>query len=953
VKWTLARVAILLISISTIAFRASAEKPVQLLVEDADLNVKNMDASLLLREVLRQGVLIAARDELNLPTRDAAMREPIDPADKTLTPHFSAPKGKPVSFSLTIAGQDKPLFETTFDVPNPGHHTHRNVLPLAEKMAMLSQKELVSALQQAGFTKAEVRAGAATTQPDAKSEERLGSFEIISQLEVVRRAHAQLAFEPDSAAAMQLLVRAYANLGQITEYFWNAAPEVFHARSLLYSERLVAKHPGRAALQHRAYARALAGFHKAALEDLDQADKQNGDAKSDPAWVPLVRALCRYDAEQLSDLAAKDHRIAPLAMFFCFLTIERSGSTSVVAEFGKAALQLNPECVRLMDSITEHTGVSYRHGSTQASFTMFAETLGKRLPTMADLPAELQDVVRVGPRPEDRAKLVHALATADKTQKAQVEPSWGMLAALITEADFINVQRRAEFMCDWWGVETSDFVQRARPMFQDHPSAKLIDAYALGYQASAEQTHAALQGVQLPDVTLRALPLLIRLQRGKVDSPYKVSWFEVAFLHSSTCATDLERRLDIYRTTPDPQHTWKKPTAGILLEVSANAPLAMSTLIDGDWDSTQAKANEWEREFGEHPAVSAALGKKYFELKRYDDAERCLKQFLTRGTDFWAYDELARCYLAKKDEPKWLATMKEFLTKEDYGLDHANANAYIANHFMEKGDYATAAPYADASAQSWSSFGMWCAADCYEGLKDWKTSELWIRRIIERYGPTDRYLWWCQRTGQGDVVAAAASARQFYALPGAINSDVAAGGKATLLLMDGDPKGALEAMDTAMHFGAQPWQALHVALIKLQIRPDEAAQAFELVDSQNETDRSGAPSKELAKLMLECVKAGNDKKLPADRTDAILKSANERERASLYYFIGKFCEIRGEPNRALENYTLCVRTAPRMTYNWILSAHELRKRKIDPYAVAATGVESTAPKDATTKAAAK
>ncbi|HTL30150.1 MAG TPA: hypothetical protein VL282_13050, partial [Tepidisphaeraceae bacterium] len=324
-RWSLHAIVVLFMAF-LIAGAARAADAVQLLVEDADLSVKEMDASLLLREVLRQAVLIAARDELNLPTRDAAVREPMNPAVKTLTLHFSAAKGAPISFSLSVTGQQQPLFESKIDTP-PTPYVHRNCLPIAQTAEAMSRKEFVKALQDAGFQKAApTTENRPTTQPQAGDEDRASEFNLISQLEVVRRAHRELAHDANSVSALQSLVRGYANLGQVTEYYWNAAPEVFHARSLIYSERLLAKHPGRLSLQYRAYARAMAGFHKAAIEDLDQADKEKANVACDPAWVPLISALCRYDTQRLSDLASENPKIAPLAMFLCFLTVERSGS---------------------------------------------------------------------------------------------------------------------------------------------------------------------------------------------------------------------------------------------------------------------------------------------------------------------------------------------------------------------------------------------------------------------------------------------------------------------------------------------------------------------------------------------------------------------------------------------------------------------------------------------------
>ena len=77
---------------------------------------------------------------------------------------------------------------------------------------------------------------------------------------------------------------------------------------------------------------------------------------------------------------------------------------------------------------------------------------------------------------------------------------------------------------------------------------------------------------------------------------------------------------------------------------------------------------------------------------------------------------------------------------------------------MEHQRWEEARPYALAAAETWAQWGMLCAARCYEGLKDWKTADLWIRRADDRYPDSGWTNWYqfCQRTGHGDIEAARA-----------------------------------------------------------------------------------------------------------------------------------------------------------------------------------------------------
>ncbi len=168
----------------------------------------------------------------------------------------------------------------------------------------------------------------------------------------------------------------------------------------------------------------------------------------------------------------------------------------------------------------------------------------------------------------------------------------------------------------------------------------------------------------------------------------------------------------------------------------------------------------WLKLVGEAPPLLWALGKKYGDLKRYDEAGGYLRRFIRQSPDSAAYELLAANYKAIGDRKRWKETLDEFLDKvEDHGLDHARVQVQIANDFMEHRQWAEAQPYAEAAAESWAEWAMICAARCDEGLKDWDRAEQWIRRAEERYPDPAGTAWYrfCKRTGHGDLEAARAS----------------------------------------------------------------------------------------------------------------------------------------------------------------------------------------------------
>jgi tetratricopeptide (TPR) repeat protein len=61
----------------------------------------------------------------------------------------------------------------------------------------------------------------------------------------------------------------------------------------------------------------------------------------------------------------------------------------------------------------------------------------------------------------------------------------------------------------------------------------------------------------------------------------------------------------------------------------------------------------------------AALGKKYAELKRFDEAQKCLSRYVEQSSDRWAYTSLASCYLAQGNFVRWRSTLEDYLTKTE------------------------------------------------------------------------------------------------------------------------------------------------------------------------------------------------------------------------------------------------------------------------------------------------
>jgi hypothetical protein len=82
----------------------------------------------------------------------------------------------------------------------------------------------------------------------------------------------------------------------------------------------------------------------------------------------------------------------------------------------------------------------------------------------------------------------------------------------------------------------------------------------------------------------------------------------------------------------------------------------------------------------------------------------------------------------------------------------------IARHYIDRGDYQTALPYANAAAESWAGWAMNVAAECESRLAHWEAADAWYQRVAERYDEVMPWYIWCRTSGHGSLAKARAAA---------------------------------------------------------------------------------------------------------------------------------------------------------------------------------------------------
>jgi hypothetical protein len=705
----------------------------------------------------------------------------------------------------------------------------------------------------------------------------------------------------------------------------------------------------------------MAGLHASALKDLDAADalaKKGGveaaGAGVTPPWSDLVRMLCRYETGKLTETAGAGGSGAPLAMYMAFLTVESCGIQSVEVNFAKAALQLNPECARLIEAICNRTGPGPLNEMSVAGPITFGRSLGQRLEAMS-LPQAVKDELakrrqNAAAAPPLRRSAGMAETSISASRPAVVrllidhgapgrddgEPSVASLGSLIREVTFVHVRRRADLIVRLWGQDAAGYCAAARPLVAGHRYAAVIDAYGLMHGNAPAVWGKPLASIQPKDPWLSSFDLWPMMRAAGMNLPNKPGSPDfLAFAGADDIAWDLERTTT-WNARPKGNPGFADHVAR-LKEVSPYTPVAAALTIKADWAAAEPQVAEWEKRFGDHPALTGALTWKYLVLKRYDEAERWAKRYLKVAPEAGSYMMLAETYRLRGDDDAWVNTLEQYLAAgQDMGLQEAKIRCRIVEHLLLKGKTEQALPHAEQAAASGAAWALNCATIAFERAGKWDEAEQYARENADHYDAPDRYYDWCLRTGKGDVRAARAAALAHVRRAKGRSDRETMAGVAAFYMMEGKPADALPALEKMYQATGDPWAGVHAAVLSPDAAGRDAALDAVL------TKRTPVPAEtaarpqlvEFAQWLKDHWAAGADKNLDLSAVEKIASKCTARpaDAANIYCLTAKFLQSHGrndDATRFLRHAAAMVLVeSPGTDYHlaWI----ELRKKGIDP-----------------------
>ncbi len=841
------------------------------------------------RELVRQAVLIAARDELGLFTRDQVIDD--TPADG------QEERGDPVEVVSMIR-----LNRSRAEIRRLGKEKVEGLLVHETQMApgqnlelgkllasteVLSREEMPGALKGLGLDGKPNVVKVEGGYP-REVEEGLGSLGYIDVMLAVRQVHRAIRTGGESPERLGALVRGYALLGVLSEHEWNPAHRAFKARSLLYAQRMVVRDPeSPRGFWHRAFAWALVGRHGDALADMALAkEKAKGpNAPETPEWVELIDAYSHYDSGLLARKAGPK---AKLASLLCMLTLTYPRTTAIGLQSATDVVALQADCFRAHDAMSDFHGVSTQHMTTMIAPAALTQFVFEKLPGLEELPAKLKEQLANG------GTVFQAGAMFDKAGAPDAdsdEPSWGAVGRMIRETRFVQIFRRLYFMKVLWSVPVDDFWHDAREEVAGHRYSGYLESMTSAQDSRAKFQQFA-ERLDLTDIETTETEMNRSL--WNLGRPRDRAAWTIATAHEDETA-------EMARTLWNLDEPNKLSMAREILKVSPFHAYARAVLITKDWQNVKDQVAAWEKESGVSPAVLAALGRHYAQDKQYADAERVLSRYIVLSSDRWAYRALAENFKAQGKIDRWQATLDDFLTKvEDLGLDHAQVRVEIANHYMAVGRFDKAKPYAEDAAATWAEWAMMCAARCAEGEKDWQRAEAWYSRVAERYASNAWAVWYffCKRTGQGNLVAARESVERYISQradrPDLQNEEFSA----CFYWLDGQIDKAKAAFTRAY----QNRTSIPAAYCLAMIADDEknATRRNELLNELLTKHKDKAPkSLAICRQFLDTVLAPEGSNRPVDilTVDRILQSIEEDGRSHAQFVVAWFFKNHGDVSR--------------------------------------------------------
>jgi tetratricopeptide (TPR) repeat protein len=911
----------------------------------------------LMRELGRQALLIAVRDELGLATRDETLGE-VFPQDVTIAKRdlfVSVISQYSGAVRLQVWSASKP--EELLPSKKENHRDPRVILNQTENLEPRTRGEFRDKLRSLGF-KGKVPATNEKNLPPDSIEGQLLEMNFVSPFVAVRAAHSAIAEKGRSRAWLGVLARGYANLSLATEHHWKSDTEVFAARALLYAQRSVAAYPDDS-LAHadRAYALAIVGLHSAALDELKLIEELRGkhpDQRALPNWLELIAPYCSFEREAFIKIGDQRPSLRHVVQRLSFEQQRAYGDERWMFDAAKLTMSDCPEEYGVYAALTSGNA-SLGVGRTGAYYApaALARFLPGRLAGLEVLPKAVRDVASgASTKKEEKENagdadpkekgdgeyaaatmpIVDALRAVTRAGDDKGEPSWSALGEIIFEEQFVQAANFLNISMNATEYSKDDVVRSMRRAIQGHRYAEHIESYV---------TH-QVGDMAILDARGNMRPMIEPIWRADSAKGVKrgpdASWFAIY-----DRGLTFNGMLEAYSTMgnswwdhfePEIRQRW----ADEFRSISPHSPQTLRFAIAIVADPSYEQAIQWESEAGEDPTVYRTLGALFANQKHYDDAIRVYERSIKLSPHKAAYIGLANAHRSSGNDALWQPTLERFFEIESLGLEHAEVHALIANDLVDRGKLAEAEPHAAAAGETGSNWGLLLASHVSESLEHWDESEKAIRAAAEYYPSSSGPEWyfWCRRTGRGDLEGARKLALQYFVKAWA-KADVEGPLRLfTFHIAEGDVKAGYtdikdiikRATDVQVADEDMTRAQVQLAIVTRELKENETSQAS-IAEARRLIERFRPKYPQLASIYATICDV-LDGKPPADDALAAIDKEIDGEpspvRVNARYFLGRAFDLAGDRDHAEKYWKQCVTLGPYERYPATLAGKYLSDR---------------------------
>ncbi|MCA9147657.1 MAG: hypothetical protein KDA92_00090 [Planctomycetales bacterium] len=880
------------------------------------------------RELVRQAVLIAAREELGMRTCDATLREPLpklSAGDRELSLQISAIPYEDGTLRVRIWQGDSTNRPPDWSKDYQFGSSVTECYPSIVKMVSAdSRQAFVKMLEQFGCHTLERPKAAATDF--AVMEPLLLGNGVIPQLQAARFAHYELLAQPDTAPPLAILSRAYANLSLLTTHYWSAASQAFLARAMLYVDRLkgIEKDRAQSALVE-AYVLAITG-------QFGPAEKPWGDAKKSltslPPWSRVIEPYFQCDSDQLLVLADQEPTIAQLAEWLVFrLAISGHDDRALAATYHRMR-QSQQMPLQLMPRLGG--ALEFQRWAAAAGPELLLASLHHYLPSFTDLPDSVLQDIDWEASPFETAAAISSRLKKLTLDDNGSEPSWNLLGSLIEDEEFVTIVTAIFNERNATKRPLTPLIDHVLPGVMDHPYAAYVESFRVDLSTQHDQYIAILERLQVIDPQ----PHMQRFVRDMLPNAtsryanvgrYAQQRMGIEFTYQS-----MSERVDYGFPDTAAQQAFVTDLAQLAPHSTYVKRLQLAL---SDAAPTGDEAREWEAKVWDDVAGLDQLSAKYESQRQWEDAKRVRKRAFELLPTVQRCLTLSNLYYRERNYDQWQSILTEYLTSDEGVLGKARIHQSLAEGLMSRGLWKEAEPHALAAAEPGPAWGLECASRCYEGLEDWDKAESFVRLAAEGYQGAEICNWylWCQRTNHGKIADARAAVSDYLKTNNHPNDLQRIGFQAIFDELEGDVPRAIKSYQAATAKRPSLWMTIPLAILAKQ-QGDQVALggAIEFLQQvANSAEIARTPQRQqLAALAVSVLEAQPGQRVKRDSKEIgqlIDASPDPATQVDVRYFVGCLMDLNEQHELAVQVWRDAVKFGPQSRPNCTLAAVRLRR----------------------------